>query len=89
MPWCMSTVEQGGHTSFPLALGAHVSDMPPDEHEPSCPYALGVKPEQGKVIIFYSLKADGTGDELSQHAACPVLKGKKWAANKWVWNKSL
>ena len=43
-------------------------------------------PEKGKVIIFYSLGPDGNGDELSQHAACPLQSGTKWSANKWVWN---
>ena len=48
-----------------------------------------VKPEKGKVIIFYSLLADGTGDHYSLHGACPVEEGIKWAANKWVWNDKM
>ena len=47
---------------------------------------LKVKPEKGKVIIFYNMLPDGNMDEYSLHAACPVKKGIKWAANKWVWN---
>jgi len=41
---------------------------------------------KGKVIVFYSLKPDGSGDAYSLHSACPVKEGLKWAANKWVWN---
>jgi prolyl 4-hydroxylase len=46
-----------------------------------------VKPEKGKVIIFYSMRPDGQTDGYSLHGACPVLNGTKWAANKWVWNE--
>jgi len=51
-----------------------------------CTRGLKVKPEMGKVIIFYSLHANGVEDEYSLHGACPVIAGTKWAANKWVWN---
>ena len=78
-------VEEGGHTAFPRYNGL------PQPHtiDASCNNGgLKVKPEKGKVIIFYNLKANGDGDDLSLHAACPV-EGEndvKWAANKWVWN---
>jgi prolyl 4-hydroxylase len=81
--WYITNVEGGGHTSFPLAQGKFITELTPTT---TCPYQLGVKPEAGKVIIFYSLRPDGSGDDLSQHAACPVTSGTKWAANKWVWN---
>jgi prolyl 4-hydroxylase len=47
---------------------------------------LKVKPEKGKVIIFYNMLPNGKGDPLSLHGACLVEKGIKWAANKWIWN---
>ena len=52
----------------------------------SCESGLKVKPEAGKVAMFYSLRADGQYDDLSLHGACPVIAGTKAAANKWVWN---
>ena len=80
--WYMSDVEQGGETIFPRAKGF------PQPHDMwSCATGLKVKPEKGKVIIFYSLHPNGNVDENSLHGGCPVEKGKKWAANKWVWNK--
>ena len=24
--------------------------------------------------------------QASEHGACPVIEGQKWAANLWVWN---
>lgn len=79
--WYLSNVEEGGETIFPRAGGA-----PPPMSMANCDVGLKVKPSRGKVIIFYSLKADGSLDPMSLHGACPVKKGIKWAANKWVWN---
>jgi prolyl 4-hydroxylase len=53
----------------------------------ACDQGLLVKPEAGKVIIFYSLLANGNIDDASLHGGCPVKEGTKWAANKWLWNK--
>lgn len=82
--WYLSDVEKGGHTIFPRFNGA-----PQPRVFNDCTKGLKVKPEKGKVIIFYSLLADGTGDHYSLHGACPVEEGIKWAANKWVWNDKM
>jgi prolyl 4-hydroxylase len=80
--WYLTDVEDGGHTIFPRAGG-----LPPMNNFADCSRGLKVKPQKGKVIIFYSLDASGTRDDLSLHGACPVGEGNvKWAANKWVWN---
>jgi prolyl 4-hydroxylase len=54
-----------------------------------CETGLLVRPEKGKVIIFYSLLPSGEADPLSLHGACPVKEGTKSAANKWVWNEEM
>ena len=76
--WYLTTVEKGGETAFPKAFGAQPYDMR------DCTVGLRVKPEQGRVIIFYSLLMTGDTDPNSLHGACPVKEGIKWAANKWV-----
>lgn len=80
--WYLSDVEEGGETVFPRAGGydGHVDFR-------SCDKGLKVRPGVGKVAVFYSLKPDGQFDDLSLHGACPVIKGVKFAANKWVWNQ--
>eukprot|EP00887_Chlorella_sp_A99_P002710 scaffold6.g2710.t1 len=35
-------------------------------------------------LLFYSLKVDGSHDSASLHTGCPVLKGVKWTATKWI-----
>eukprot|EP00941_MAST-03F_sp_MAST-3F-sp1_P005544 g5544.t1 len=81
--WYMSDVAKGGQTYFPRANG-----LPQPMDAFSCEGGgLSVYPERGKVIIFYSLLPDGNFDENSLHGGCDVKEGKKWAANKWVWNK--
>lgn len=81
--WYLSDVEKGGETVFPRFNGAQETSMK------DCKTGLKVKPEKGKVIIFYSMTPDGALDEYSLHGACPVQKGTKWAANKWVWNEPM
>lgn len=86
--WYLTTVSSGGHTIFPLFGGRRLTaghDFTGCDHEG----ALKVKPEKGKVVIFYSLFADGELDESSLHGACPNGPEEvKWAANKWIWSSN-
>ena len=36
-----------------------------------------------KKYNFPQLFRNGTGDEATMHAGCPVLIGSKWIANQW------
>jgi prolyl 4-hydroxylase len=44
---------------------------------------LAVRPRKGSALFWYNLHRNGEGDLLTRHAACPVLIGSKWIANKW------
>ncbi|KAL6227443.1 hypothetical protein ACLB2K_001401 [Fragaria x ananassa] len=55
-----------------------------DAHE--C-MGLRVKPRRGDGLLFYSLLPNGTIDPLSIHGSCPVIKGTKWVATKWIRNQ--
>lgn len=35
-------------------------------------------PQKGSAAFWYNLHPNGEGDELTRHAACPVLTGSKW-----------
>eukprot|EP00814_Leptocylindrus_danicus_P000182 CAMPEP_0116031020 /NCGR_PEP_ID=MMETSP0321-20121206/17244_1 /TAXON_ID=163516 /ORGANISM="Leptocylindrus danicus var. danicus, Strain B650" /LENGTH=517 /DNA_ID=CAMNT_0003506023 /DNA_START=76 /DNA_END=1627 /DNA_ORIENTATION=+ len=80
--WYLSDVKEGGggETIFPrVNYGTSPRDMA------DCSVGLKVRPEKGKVIIFYSLLMNGELNPYSLHGACPVLDehATKWAANKW------
>ncbi|XP_020580054.1 probable prolyl 4-hydroxylase 9 [Phalaenopsis equestris] len=77
----LSDVEEGGETMFPFE-NANI-DFSYDYRK--C-IGLKVKPQQGDGLLFYSLFTNGTIDPTSLHGSCPVIKGEKWVATKWLRN---
>ena len=77
--YCSEGVE-GGETIFPLN----------DEHlerrvdYKSCDVGLKVSPRKGDALLFHNIAVNGTFDKASLHGGCPVTKGTKWVATKWV-----
>eukprot|EP00752_Nemacystus_decipiens_P008301 g7421.t1 len=51
-----------------------------------CRRHMIVEPKRGSAVLFYNQHPDGRKDLASEHGACPVIEGQKWAANLWVWN---
>ncbi|KAK0087136.1 hypothetical protein PV325_001697 [Microctonus aethiopoides] len=45
---------------------------------------ISLWPKKGSAAFWYNLKPNGEGDYKTRHAACPVLTGSKWVANKWL-----
>jgi len=47
---------------------------------------LGISlwPKKGAAAFWYNLFENGEGDDLTRHAACPVLAGTKWVSNFWI-----
>ncbi|XP_061406646.1 prolyl 4-hydroxylase subunit alpha-1-like isoform X2 [Lethenteron reissneri] len=43
-----------------------------------------VLPKKGSAVFWHNMLASGEGDYDTRHAACPVLVGSKWVANKWL-----
>uniref|UniRef100_UPI00358EE987 prolyl 4-hydroxylase subunit alpha-2-like isoform X2 n=1 Tax=Myxine glutinosa TaxID=7769 RepID=UPI00358EE987 len=43
-----------------------------------------VWPKKGSAVFWYNMLRSGEGDYTTRHAACPVLVGSKWVANKWL-----
>ncbi|KAK7111469.1 prolyl 4-hydroxylase subunit alpha-1-like isoform X2 [Littorina saxatilis] len=49
------------------------------------PYiGLKLHPKKGAAAFWYNLYKSGDGIYNTRHAACPVLVGVKWVANKWI-----
>lgn len=68
----LNDVEEGGETEFPRWYNGETTE------------GLYVKPKKGNAALFYSFLSDGNLDDLSQHAAKPVIKGEKYLINLWV-----
>ncbi len=63
--------------------------------DPSLPEKLGpysacaeghvaAKARKGDALLFFSLKPDMASDMHAMHTGCPVIKGVKWTATKWI-----
>uniref|UniRef100_A0A672RNS8 Zgc:152670 n=1 Tax=Sinocyclocheilus grahami TaxID=75366 RepID=A0A672RNS8_SINGR len=45
---------------------------------------VALKPKKGSAVFWYNLRKNGNVDWYTEHAGCPVLRGNKWVANKWI-----
>lgn len=45
---------------------------------------LKIIPRAGNALYFAYMNSSGRCDPLTLHAGCPVIKGEKWIATRWV-----
>jgi len=45
---------------------------------------LKIPARKGNAAFWFNLKQSGESEYFVKHAACPVLLGTKWVANKWI-----
>ncbi|KAJ4700598.1 Prolyl 4-hydroxylase alpha-like protein [Melia azedarach] len=80
----LSDVEEGGETVFPAAR-TNISSVPWWNELSECgKQGLSVKPKMGNALLFWSMRPDATLDPSSLHGGCPVIRGNKWSATKWM-----
>lgn len=78
----LSEPEEGGETVFPKVP---VPSWQTAGNFSKCAMqGLAVKPKKGDAVLFWSIKPDGRFDPGSLHGSCPVIKGVKWSATKWI-----
>merc|ERR1719162_2075121 len=92
----LSDVESGGETVFGTrnnslcsATWHHLAD---GEKKFGCSHCcdadfsgkIMVSPKKGRGVLFFNHDLLGDIDQLSSHAACPVKKGAKWIAQRWM-----
>jgi len=80
----LSDVDDGGETVFPLTEWPQGDKRAYQKWSECGSMGVAVKPHKGDVLLFYSVDMLGNIDEYSMHAACPVTKGHKWTATKWI-----
>lgn len=83
----LNDVIEGGETAFPDS-NHWVDKSLPQKLGPFSPCARGsvaFKPRKGDAFMFWSMHPDSKReDSYSMHTGCPVLKGVKWTATKWI-----
>eukprot|EP00877_Chromochloris_zofingiensis_P008230 jgi/Chrzof1/3660/Cz13g04040.t1 len=83
----LNDVEEGGETAFPEGSEwAHASQQQRLGPVSKCAAGhVAFKPKKGDALLFFSIKPDGrTEDYHAMHTGCPVIKGVKWTATKWI-----
>lgn len=79
----LSDVESGGETVFPNSE-QKFTQQKDDTWSECAKKGHAVKPRRGDALLFFSLHPDATTDNDSLHGSCPVIKGEKWSATKWI-----
>jgi len=79
----LNDVEEGGETVFPETTEK------PHANDPGwsdcARKGVAAKPRKGDALLFFSLDEETQRvDSKSLHAGCPVIKGEKWSATKWM-----
>ncbi|XAR54602.1 Procollagen-proline dioxygenase [Bertholletia excelsa] len=82
----LSNVEKGGETVFPSAEESlrHRTHKSDDDLSECAKKGVAVKPRKGDALLFFSLHPTAVPDPSSLHGGCPVVKGEKWSATKWI-----
>ncbi|GMI98193.1 hypothetical protein like AT3G28480 [Hibiscus trionum] len=79
----LSDVESGGETVFPESE-VKLTQLKDESWSDCARNGYAVKPRKGDALLFFNLHLDATPDSDSLHGSCPVIKGEKWSATKWI-----
>lgn len=82
----LSDVEEGGETIFKRE-GKGNAGLAVNDYKACEPHAFKYRPRKGDALLFFSLTPDLKIDPRSLHGGCPVKRGVKWVATKWVHEK--
>ncbi|GIL58141.1 hypothetical protein Vafri_12998 [Volvox africanus] len=78
----LATPEEGGETVFPK-VPAPAGQTRANFSECAMK-GMAVKPFKGDAVLFWSIRPDGRFEPGSLHGSCPVIRGVKWSATKWI-----
>jgi prolyl 4-hydroxylase len=84
----LNNVEEGGETAFPHS-SAWAYPEAQKQYDPTfseCAKGhVAFKPKKGDALMFWSIKPDGSSEDIAAtHTGCPVVRGVKWTATKWI-----
>jgi len=67
---------------------AYLNDVPEGGETEFPRLDIKIKPRQGGGVMFRNVTPEGTPDNATLHAGCPVVEGEKWLATLWIREKS-
>jgi len=79
----LEAADEGGETVFPK-VAVPANQTKEAGYSDCAMQGLAVRPQKGDAVLFWSIRPDGTFDPKSFHGSCPVIKGEKWSATKWI-----
>ncbi|XP_071739136.1 uncharacterized protein [Rutidosis leptorrhynchoides] len=79
----LSDIEEGGEIIFPSATG-NITTLPCWNDWSKSGKGLSVKPKMGDALLIWSIRPDDTLDYSTMQGECPLIKGSKWSATKWI-----
>ena len=86
----LTDVEGGGETCFPLeGEGGVARKSAPGFAYKDCAGLVVGPPRAGDALLFYSAHPNNTLDAASLHGGCPVTRGRKFVATKWLRNNQV
>lgn len=83
----LSDVEGGGQTVFKREGSKNANKAITNWTSCDVDGGLVYQPRMGDAVLFWSVRPDGEIDPHSLHGSCPVTKGDKWIAVKWIRSK--
>ncbi|KAG2482094.1 hypothetical protein HYH03_018950 [Edaphochlamys debaryana] len=78
----LATPEEGGETVFPKVPVPQGQTR--EEFSECAMQGMAVKAKKGDAVLFWSIRPDGRFDGASLHGSCPIIRGEKWSATKWI-----
>ncbi|KAG2446239.1 hypothetical protein HXX76_000831 [Chlamydomonas incerta] len=79
----LSEVLEGGETVFKKE-GVDGADRPIQDWRNCDDGSFKYAPRMGDAVLFWGTLPNGDIDPHSLHGGCPVKKGEKWVATKWI-----
>mmetsp|Transcript_25114 Transcript_25114/g.63685 ORF Transcript_25114/g.63685 Transcript_25114/m.63685 type:complete len:368 (-) Transcript_25114:544-1647(-) len=80
--------EEGGETAFPVSgewIDPAMGEPTQGAFSDCAKGHVAYKPKRGDALMFYDVTPSyREADSNSQHTGCPVVKGVKWNAVKWI-----
>lgn len=70
-----------------VTVFAYLNDVEAGGNTAFSALGVSVRPERGKAVRFTNVRTDGKPNPDTLHAGLPVIRGEKWLATLWFWDR--